>query len=247
MAAGSSWDLEDYELFISGLRSGSSDAQLAEALGRSVTAVRARAAYFLPVPEDGGKTPTGERALTAVREALQAEPQWDWLPNVEAHHEARGLPLWSSDDVGEIRSAWESSSPSLPELADELGVDEERIAARLVRDGLAGSLADVVGRMGCTPGGALEARVRVAQYREDTTLWVLTVTGRATVQHVSVHVSQDDARRALQAFTDQRLADSKVKQKLSWTLVPRAIGQTDLPRAQVQAGTVPTSREEVSA
>ncbi|MBD2766263.1 hypothetical protein IEE91_13930 [Kocuria sp. cx-455] len=247
MTHNASWDLEDYERFISGIRDGLTEAQLAEKLGRSQAALRARAAYFLPLPEDGGKTPTGGRAVQAVREALTGDPQWDWLPNVEAHHETRGLPLWSSDDVDEIHEAWEAGSPKLPDLADELGVDEERIAARLVRDALAGSLSEVVERMGCVSGGALEARVRVAQYREDTTLWVLMVTGRSTVQHVSVHVFADDARQALRAFTDQRLASSKVKQKLSWTIVPRRVGQTDLPRTQLQTGVVPSSRAEAAA
>lgn len=237
---GSTWDLEDYERFVAGISAGHPEERLAAEMGRSVRALRARAGYLLPPPATGDAALTGPRAIQAVRDALIEDPQWDWLPHVEAHHEARGLPLWSADDVAEVHQAWKDGQPGLEELADELGVDEERIASRMVRDGLAGSLAEVVQRMGCSAGGALGARARVALYREDTTLWVLMVTGRATVQHVSVHVSQDEARRALQAFTDQRLGDAKVKQTLSWTIVPRLVGQVDLLRSQVQTGVVPS-------
>jgi|GEM_PF-183042 len=212
---GLEWDLPAYEALITGIRHGYSDEELALHLGRSVGAVRSRARWLLPTDADckGPKT-----ALVKLREAVLNGP-YDWLAHVRAAHAREETFLWTPDSDRAIFDAWAKGTPSLPELSDALHVSETSIAGRLVKRRHANSTADVVDRLGCTAGSALDVRARIARDKQSMALWVFVVADdQGMIQHLSLHPHKD-------AALEEKESTDLGQEGWAWTIAQRVVGE----------------------
>lgn len=210
---GVSWMLEDYAGLVSHVRHGLDDEALSAAVGRSLATVRQIARRLLP--REGGKRRSN---LASLREVLE-DPDYDWQAHLSASYEAEGKPLWSRATDEAMKDAWSRGTPGLPQLAEELRATEESTAKRMVERGVAPSTAELVERLGCTPGGHVEMKARVGRDDAQTSVATLVVlTDRSEVLHAEAHSGTHDFASTLK---DLELTHPGAR----WVIVVRGLGQ----------------------
>lgn len=178
------WSQRDYREFVAAVAAGLTDEEVADQVGRSLGGVRSRARFLLDdAPKD---------AMSELRVVLVNDPDYDWETVVRATHSSKGLPYWDADADRRIAEALRDCVPRMPELAAELGFDEEAIVRRMVREGLAANRSAIVDRLGAEPGGTLEKQARLIRDKTALEVYVLTVTDEhGAVWHTSVHTSRE--------------------------------------------------------
>jgi len=226
---GTSWRESEYRVIATRLRSGTQLPDIGAELGRTPSAVEAALRNFVP---PGERVRARDRA-SWIQHRMSTEPGWDWWAVVVENHAYKGSSLWTTEHEHTARAAWRDRTP-MPVLAQQLDTAELAVAAFLRDLGMADNLADVVDRLGATPGQGLAKRVNAARDRERFASWVLVVDGAhgtakprssPTKRHVSVH----ESRRAAEAGRDRVLswhrrnaADSATP--VWWTIAQRAVG-----------------------
>lgn len=219
---GAPWTSEDYETLIDELLDGSDEVEVSYRLGRTPGGVRSRARFLLdPDARKPGKN------LTTLRELLEEDPDYDWESRVRAASTEVGGRFWSRDDVALLRNAWTAQQP-LPTLANALGATEQQVIRQLLALGIATSTVNAVDRLGATPGGVVDLRARLATDRENTSVWILTITGLLTTpnHHVSLHPTREEAVQARSKIVDDIESASRGTgaTTLTWTIAQRTPG-----------------------
>jgi hypothetical protein len=223
---GSRWLDRDFAELIELLRADAEDLDIACQLGRPVDSIRRRIVELVPPGLDRPRSQYGDW----LREQLRAETPYDWRAVLRAYHQARNRPYFDNRDGQLLRTAWATRQP-LPELRVALGQDEFAIARHLLDLGLAGTLVEVVQRLGVTVGTDLDRRVRLSIERIGTAVHILIVDGLTTGRHVSVHDDAAAGHRELDRLVGQhergvgRAVDEPGP--LTWTLAERAIAGGD--------------------
>lgn len=215
------WDRAEYERLVAYLNKHSVE-ETARRLQRSKGAVTA-AIKNLYHDED--------LTADACVSRLRSDP--DWRSRLDR---ARSTAIWTDDRLKRLAEAWRDGCPTMPDLSEELGISELLIANTLLREGHADDAAEVVDRLGCTPGRALEKRSRLARCRRGETVWALVITDVfGDVAHLGVHESAAEARQEL----DDLMGDADVstvepadgsttapeRRRLQWAIVRRIIGE----------------------
>jgi len=222
--SGEPWTDEEYASVVTALAAGSGVEQIAEELERTPGAVRGALRLLTP-PALGLR---GSAAENWLREQLTTAPGYDWRASRRAHSNGT---YWTPAADAILVEGWRRSTP-LGELAATVGATELHTHRRLVQLRLSHSVLDTVDRLGCTPGGDLEARYLVARDEYRSAIWVLTIDGLVdqygTVSdHISVHSSRGKAAMTLERLTAthrsavsaRRLTPAPVR----WRLVGRGI------------------------
>lgn len=89
---GQPWDETDYEQFVTALRDGLVDEEVASVVGRSVGSLRSRAGFLLRPLSEEEKPSKRPVALNLLRDRLIEEPEYDWMAHVRDSHQKRSLP-----------------------------------------------------------------------------------------------------------------------------------------------------------
>jgi hypothetical protein len=194
---GDEWEYEDYAALVDGVRQGLDTATLAAQLDRSHGAVQAAIKRLTPVAEGL----RGPKAVAWLRARL-TEGDYPWL--VAVWEWAPGIVVWSAAEDAALTAGWAAGTP-LPVLASRLGVAEVTVMRRLIRLGLAASVVEVVDWLGCSTGGAVEQRYRLAVGGSAATVFAAVVEVGGQLR-VSVHGSRDAATAA--AREDLRSANA---------------------------------------
>lgn len=217
--AGSPWASEEDDRLVRGLADGLTVEALAEAHGRTVSAVRGRVARMAPPDDDD--VPAGRTARVQwVRDRLVTDPGYDWRAVLHASLSPYQRP-WTAEEDAEARAGWESRRP-LPEFAAAFGVEEHVMARRLVQLGLADGIVEVTDRLGCTPGSVTAVRRALALDAARTRVLVLVVVADGTLLHVSLHADDTDALHVRdRVVAGQRETGRRVT--LDWTLTNRQV------------------------
>lgn len=212
---GVSWTMEDYQQLVGRLRAGHDDERLARESGRSLASIRQIARRMLP---RDGKKPRSN--LAALRDAL-SDPDYEWQRHLEAAYEAEGKPLWSEGSDLRMRQAYTNGSPRLPDLARELRVTEDQAARRMIERGIVPSTIALVEQLGCTPGGQVEMRYRVAVDDRSCSVSTLVVTDtEGAVLAAEAWVAPHDFDRRLDEL-GQEFPGAR------WIIVTRLLGETE--------------------
>lgn len=214
------WDEDDYRKLAAGLRSGQTEVQLAESLGRTRNAVRSRARMLLrPLGH-------GKGTLDELRDLVADDPAFDLLALARDAHHADGTKLWSAADDERLRTAVEAGEPSLTTLAAELGVPEGQIVSRMTRVQIVSSTLAAVERLGADPRGSVAARAAIARDKSTAMLWVLSVVNRAREHvHVSLNPTPEDAEQALAALQPAAGDEIDHREKWYWVIATRLVGE----------------------
>ncbi|GAA3385378.1 hypothetical protein [Cryptosporangium minutisporangium] len=222
--SGEPWTDEEYSTVVAALAAGSSVDQIAEELQRTTGAVRGALRLLTPP----ALALRGAAAENWLREQLTSTPAYDWRASRRAHSNGT---YWTPAADSILIEAWRRSTP-LGELAATVGATELHTHRRLVQLRLSHSVLDTVDRLGCTPGGDLEARYLVARDEYRSAVWVLTIEGLVdqygTVSdHISVHSSRGAAAMALERLTATHRSTAAAR-RLSlpparWRLVGRGL------------------------
>ncbi|MFG1924234.1 hypothetical protein [Cryptosporangium sp. NPDC048952] len=222
--SGEPWTDDEYSSVVAALAADISVEQLAEELQRTPGAVRGALRLLTP-PALGLR---GAAAENWLREQLTGHTGYDWRASRRAHSNGT---YWtpSADDI--LEDGWRRSTP-LGELAATVGATELHTHRRLVQLHLSHSVLDTVNRLGCTPGGDLEARYLVARDEYRSAVWVLTIDGLVdqygtVTDHVSVHSSRGSAAMTLERLTSTHRFTATAR-RLSlpaacWRLVGRGL------------------------
>ena len=185
---GAPWTDADHAALVQGLRDGLTDEDLSTRLGRTVNGIRSRARLLLG--PDHSKA-TGRAAIELLRQQVAEDATFDWQTNARESSKRAGRPYWSAVDDTALSDAWGKSMP-LAQLADQFNASEQAVARQLIALGLASSTLEVTERLGCTPGGVVDMRRRLALDDEAAQLWVLVINGlpRQQSAHVSLHPTE---------------------------------------------------------
>lgn len=221
------WTEEETDRLIDGLREGLTVEEIADAVGRTATAIRSR--IRLLVPQEAPSKSLERLAWLRVR--LREGP-YDWRPYFAARVPQ---PLWSEGRREVLRQAWADGAPGLAQLSADLQFSEQVLVRELIRLGLASSTVEVTDRLGCTPGGVVATRRAWALDSAQWTAHVLVVLYDGAPCHISVHPDSASAHQAKDRVIEANgYSDSS---PLTWHIVPRAPGTVDLrqrfPRLEV--------------
>lgn len=196
--SGEPWTDDEYAAVVAALVEDASVEQIADERQRTPGAVRGALRLLTPP----GLALRGAAAETWLRERLTIAPGYDWRASRRAHSNGT---YWTPAADAILIEAWRRSTP-LSELAATVDANELHTHRRLVQLRLSHSVLDTVGRLGCTPGGDLEARYLVARDEYRSAVWVLTIDGLvnqygSVVNHVSVHSGRGVAAMTLERLT----------------------------------------------
>src|SRR6266542_4542236 len=161
---GAPWAEDDYLELVQCLRDGLSEAETAQRLRRSISALRARAQMMLPA---GHRRPT---ALEERRTQLGADADYDWRTPVMAVAQADGWHLWTQADEQLLATGWVAGTP-MAELVTRIGVSEPAIVRHLLGRRLAMNVDEIVSRIGLVPGGDLALRHALAAGEAEARVW----------------------------------------------------------------------------
>ncbi|WP_330185975.1 hypothetical protein OHB26_39635 (plasmid) [Nocardia sp. NBC_01503] len=200
---GARWTAYHYRTLITGLVQGRPWRDIARSLGRTEKATRDRASMLI---ENGGRG----KACDRLREAIEADPGYDWDTIARGKHAAAELPYWDEEAEELLRTIWEASTPprnwlrrnrteptGMAELVARLPAPEFEICDRLVELGLSRSYAEIADRLGCIPGGALDQRARKARVDAPVAEYILVAADElGNIVHTSLHPHRDDAEHA---------------------------------------------------
>ncbi|TQS40180.1 hypothetical protein [Cryptosporangium phraense] len=222
--SGEPWTDAEYAAVVAELATGTPVDQIAKELQRTPGAVRGALRLLTP-PSLALRGPAAESWL---REQLAATPAYDWRASRRAHSNGT---YWTPSADAILIEAWRRGTP-LGELAATVGATELHTHRRLVQLHLSHSVLDTVDRLGCTPGGDLEARYLVARDEYRSAVWVLTINGLldqygTVVDHISVHSSRGAAAMTLERLTSTHRATAVTRRlsvpPASWRLVGRGL------------------------
>lgn len=211
---GTSWVLDDYCFLVERIREGDDDEALVAAVGRSLASLRTTARRLLP--REGGKRRSN---LASLREMLEDEA-YPWEEHLRATYKAEGKTLWSREIDATLRKAWASGSPSLPEVAADLGLDEEDVARRMVERGIAPTTVEIARRLGCTEGGEVDLRARIAMDDWTTSVTTLLVFSPEATLLYAVSLGASLREEMEREMGEQAAAHPGAK----WVKVTRALG-----------------------
>ncbi|MET9489805.1 hypothetical protein [Nocardia sp. NPDC006630] len=154
---------------------------------------------------------------------MLSEPDFHWEALVTDAHEAAGIPYWDKVADQRIITGWTSEPPpTMVNLADQLGVDEQAIARRCIQLKLSDSRLAVVERFGAVPGGSLETQARLARDNASVIVAVLAVAAReGQILHLSIHPTEESAISLLRSLDPDALTAAPTH----WTVVPRIVGE----------------------
>ncbi len=161
---GAPWAEDDYLELVQCLRDGLSEAETAQRLRRSISALRARAQMMLPA---GHRRAT---ALEELRTQLGADADYDWRTPVMAVAQADGWHLWTQADEQLLATGWVAGTP-MAELVTRIGVSEPAIVRHLLGRRLAMNVDEIVSRIGLVPGGDLALRHALAAGEAEARVW----------------------------------------------------------------------------
>lgn len=118
-------------------------------------------------------------ALALLRR-VAAEPDFGWEPLVRTVHQQEGIPYWdTASDLALITGWGNPDPPRMQQLCDDLDVDEDRIAQRCFRLGLAQTRVEVVDRVGADENGHLHPIAQISRDKTSGAVWVLAITPTA--------------------------------------------------------------------
>ena len=183
--AGATWTEAQCTQLVSELRAGLLWLDIAANLERGASAIRTQAARM--VPADAVAEGSKARRADWLREQLLTDANYDWRTPLRANTDGA---LWLEDDDAQLRAGWHAGT-ALAQLARQFDCSEAQVVRRLVVLRLAAGTVDVVDRLGCTPGGAVETRYLLATDAASAHLHVLIGSEQAdgAAVHVSVHTS----------------------------------------------------------
>ncbi|QIS02351.1 hypothetical protein F5X71_08460 [Nocardia brasiliensis] len=215
------WNGEDYQKFVAALRTSMSDQEIADHLGRSLTAIRARAKLLLL--DAWGET----MALRKLRQ-MAASPDFDWEQMARTAHTQQGIPYWDAAADEQLIHAWAANPPpSMDELVATLGISERDIAKRCLWLDLAQTRIEVVDRFGAKPGGVLDKQTRLAKDTASTAVGILVITSETgAVVHLSLH---PDIAAAAAACTELR-AEELSDEPGALAIATRVVGEGSVRR-----------------
>jgi hypothetical protein len=225
---GAAWLDVDYAQLVTGLRAGTSVADLADLLHRGTGAVRSRLRWLIPITD---RIPAGTRE-SWLRTALN-DPNYDWRAAVRAHTEYDGGTYFDHNDDDLLIQGWRDQRP-LADMAADLGLYEMQVARHLIESRLAVTITDVAAHCRASADGSVDRRVRQAQDVAAAANWILIVDGlphhRAdphlgTSRHVSTHGSDEEAGFALQTLLNHHLREAEPTVQITWTIAERTSGE----------------------
>jgi hypothetical protein len=220
--SGEPWTDDEYAAVVAALASGATVERIAEDQQRTPGAVRGALRLLTPP----GLALRGGAAEDWLRDQLARSPGYDWRASRRAHSNGT---YWTPSADAILVEAWRRGTP-LGELATTVGATE--LHTRLVQLRLSHSVLDTVDRLGCTPGGDLEARYLVARDEYRSAVWVLSIDGLVdqhgtVVEHVSVHSRRGAAAMALERLTSTHRASVLTREldlpPARWRLVGRGL------------------------
>ena len=231
---GARWTAYDYRSIIEGLRRGQTWAEIAREVGRTVSAVQNRASILIEA-EDGGRR---RKAWQRLQDRIEIDPDHDWETIARRKHAEAELPYWDENADDWLHTVWmaalatrrrgwlrRSQEPGvgMAELSAALQMSDADISDRIVILGLSTSYAEIVDRLGCTPGGSLEQRANLARADDQSSQCVLVAAGElGDILHVSLHADRknaEDARVVVESrFRRQGLASTKIVRRVSGRL-----------------------------
>ncbi|MDV6310040.1 hypothetical protein [Gordonia amicalis] len=171
------------------------DEELADILGRSVSAVRKRARELTAAGScfAGGGLPGMRKTKRLSCEQFRAA--------VHTYCHSEGIPLWDNRADEKLRAAWTVGWPTLAQLGSLVGATEQQVVNRLITLGIAAGVADAADHLGATPGGPVEINARLGRAHTDTAVWVLVVTGPNGDITVTAHTDERTLMRHAQTAT----------------------------------------------
>ena len=195
---GEYWEYAEYAELVARVLGGESDHEIARALSRRPSAIRARARWLVGLD---GRTVPESRALDRLAERLD-NPNYDWEALLAEHARGQGGHLWMPEDDALLRRGWRDRDP-LGVTAELLDVGELAVVHRLIRLGIAGSLVEVVDRLGCSKDGPVALRYRLAKHHADVTVNVLHVEGLpdGVSPHIEVTFTEEEVHKRLAELT----------------------------------------------
>ncbi|MFI5719058.1 hypothetical protein [Nocardia sp. NPDC051750] len=207
---GARWTAYDYRIIIEGLQRGQTWAEIARVVGRTVSAVQNRASILIE-NEDGGRR---RKAWQRLQDRIEIEPDHDWETIARRKHAEAELPYWDENADAHVRTVWAAAPTAvwrgrgwlrrslepgvgMAELSAALRMSDADISDRIVILGLSTSYAEIVDRLGCTPGGSLEQRANLARADDQSSQYVLVAAGElGDILHVSLHADREAAEYA---------------------------------------------------
>lgn len=205
---GARWTAYDYRSVIEGLQRGQTWSEIARAVGRTVSAVQNRASILIE-NEDGGRR---LKAWQRLQDRIEIDPDHDWETIARRKHAEAELPYWDENADAHVRTVWAAAPTAvrrgwlrrslepgvgMAELSAALRMSDADISDRIVILGLSTSYAEIVDRLGCTPGGSLEQRANLARADDQSSQYVLVAAGElGDILHVSLHADREGAEDA---------------------------------------------------
>ena len=217
---GESWTRNDYEQLLHGVLIGLTVEQIAAELQRTPGGVRGQLRNLVPVD---AAVKTTRACMDWLRQRLKADPPYDWRAVLNSRSDGP-FRLWSDDEEDKLGDGWVRRVP-LPKLAKELSVSEPSIVHRIVALGLAQNVAEVVERLGATPGGTVDVRARLLRAELSEAIYVLIIDGSRRPR-TSLHHSQEEAERVLREVIGDPAKSDRRWWVLRRTLDGRDAGQS---------------------
>lgn len=141
-----------------------------------------------------------------------------------------------SNDI--LREGWQAMR-SCQDLSEATGASEIEVARQFMRLGIAENTREVAVRLGCDPTGTLAGRVRLAEDRTASAVWVLIVDGVRGAppfarpqteggpfpRHVSVHIDYDEADLALNQLVLDHIEAGGSVEEIAAHIAERIVGE----------------------
>ncbi|MFE2961994.1 hypothetical protein [Nocardia tengchongensis] len=199
------WTDERYAELVELLATELTLAEIAQRIGRSVTAVRAQLRKLVPLD-----LPMYRRDAEEVVRVLLAPPSYDWRAVLKERAKQANQVYWDGEMVASLREGWEQAR-GLEDLTEEFGASELDVARQLMRMDLAQNSREVVARLGCDPAGTLAGRLRLAEDRTASAVWMLVVDDLKGIARIPVGVAEEHrARRHTSVHLDYDTADARL-------------------------------------
>ncbi|MBF6548891.1 hypothetical protein [Nocardia brasiliensis] len=223
-------------------------AEIAERAGRTIGAIEAQCVKLLPPDLRISKSTSVER----LRELLDF-PGYDWRASVRERARRARQIYWDTHMNDILRQGWQQQR-STQVLSAATEASEIEVARQLMRLGLAENTIEVADHLGCDPAGTLAGRVRLAQDRAASAVWVLIVDGAlggatfdrppraedSFTRHVSVHVDYDEADLVLNQLVLDHVDAGGTVGEITAHIAERTVGElTTGTERQIPAPAVP--------
>ena len=196
------WTDERYAELVELLATELTLVEIAQRIGRSVSAVQRQLRKLVPLDYPRHRRDAEE----VVRELLEP-PSYDWRAVLKERAKRANQVYWDSEMVAILREGWEQAR-ALEEITETLRASELEVARQLMRMDLAQNSREVVARLGCDPDGTLAGRLRLAEDRAASAVWMLVVDGAKGTSRIPVGVAEERrGRRHTSVHLDYDTAD----------------------------------------